>query len=97
MSVTTFSAYTETSVTRASRNIPAMPPTTARMPTPSGTRAATTLPKTISRRTSASGSDTVSARRRSSCRTTLKPLVIARTPVACTPSESERTFARSSG
>ena len=97
MSVTTLSAYTETSVTRATRYMPAMPPTTARTPTPSGTSAATMDPKTTSRRISARGSETVSALRRSAWSTSLNPLLIARRPVAWMRSVSDRTRARSSG
>lgn len=62
MSVTTLSAYCETSVNRVSMNVPAIPPTTARTPTPSGKSAATTVPKTRSSRINASGRETISAR-----------------------------------
>jgi hypothetical protein len=82
---------------RDRRNMPAMPLITASSPVPSGMSAATTAPKTISRSSSASGSATTSARCRSASSTTLKPLLIASTPVAWTLSLSELTFARSAG
>ena len=97
MSVTTFCAYTETPVMCDKTNMPAIPLITASSPVPSGISAATTAPNTTSNRMSASGRATTSARCRSANNTVLKPLLIASTPVACTLSLSEVTFARSSG
>ena len=96
MSVTILSAYCETSVERASANVPPMPPRMTTTPTPSVRNDAAALPKTRSRRRKARGSDTSSARCRSTSSAVSMSWLSGMFPVARTSSESERTSARSS-
>ncbi len=93
---TTLRAYVETSLTWAMVYIAASPPATATSPTPRQSRAATTEPKTMTRRMSAAGIET-SARWRSCSLRVLKALLRARSPAAWTVSTSEWTSARRLG
>ena len=81
---------------RLSRNVPAIPPATARRPTPNGTAAATTEPKTSSNSTGTIGRITSSARTTSRRVISVKSWCSASAPVAVTVRTSERTSGRSS-
>ena len=80
-------------MTRLSRNVPAIPPATARSPTPKGTAAATTEPKTSSNSTGTTGRITSSARTTSRRVISVKSQCSASAPAAVT----ERIFERTSG
>ncbi len=89
-------AYWDTSVKRFRKNVPPMPPTMVRMPTPSGSPAATIDAKMRISRIKVTGSVTVSARCRSASSVLLNAWLMATNPVPVTVSELEWTFERRS-